>query len=78
MDMINKDKPMTQFKLGDLVNHISPQTSLIITNSKKVKVFYIEPLVTYIIIDKNRFILMHIEGEVLNGIFHFNRHKQAY
>ena len=35
VDMINKEKPMTQYKPGDIVYLISPQISLLKTSSKK-------------------------------------------
>ena len=78
LDMIKKDKPMNQYKPRDLVYLISPQTSLHKTSSRKFKVMYIGPLVVYKIIEKIQYILMDIEGKILNGIFHFNCLKQAY
>ena len=41
LDMINKDKPMIQYKLGDLVYLILPQSSLFKTISRKCRVIYI-------------------------------------
>ena len=47
--MASKDKSMTQYKNkpGNLVYLISPQTSLPKTSSRKFIVIYVEPLVTY-------------------------------
>ena len=69
---------MNQYKPGDLVYIILPQTSLYETNSRKYKVIYIGLLFVYKIIDKFHYILMDIEGKILNSIFHFNHLKQAY
>ena len=66
--MRNKDKPMTQYKPGDIVHLISLQSSLIKTCSRKFRLIYIRPLVVYRIIDKFKYILMDIEGKILNGI----------
>ena len=69
---------MTQYKPRDLVNLISPHTFLLKANNRNFKVDYIGSLVVYKIIDKFQYILRYIEGKVLNGIFSFNRLKQAY
>ena len=50
--MRNKDKPMTQYKPGDQVYHITPQTSLHNTSSSMYKVIYIGQLAVYSIINK--------------------------
>ena len=71
--MINKYKPVIQCNPGGLLYHISPPTSLLKTSSRKCKAIYIGLLVVSKIVDK--FILMDIEGKILNGIFHFNRLK---
>ena len=76
--MENKDKPMTQYKLGDLVYLISHQTSLLKFSNRKCKAIYIAPLVVYKIKDKFQYILMEIKGKILNGISHFNRYKEVY
>ena len=76
--MINNNMPMTQYKPGDLVYPISLQTSLCITRSRKIKAIYIKPLPVYKIIDNLQYVLMDIESKILNGIFHFNRHKQVH
>ena len=70
LNMINKDKTMKQYKLGDLVYLISPQTSLFKTRTRKFEDIYIRPLDMYKIIDKFQYILMDIEDKILNGISH--------
>ena len=50
--MINKDKPMTQYKPGDLVFLISPQTLLLKASSTNFKVIHIGPIVVYKLKDK--------------------------
>ena len=73
LDMINKNKPMIQYKQGDLVNLISAQPFLFKTSSRNFKVIYIEPLIMQKMMDKFEYILIDIEGKILNGIFHFIR-----
>ena len=68
---------MNQYK-PYLVYLISPHTTLFKTSSRKFTVIYIGPLVMYRIIDKFQYILMNIEGKILNGTLHLNRLKQAY
>ena len=75
--MINMDKPIAQYKPGDFVYLILSLTCLLKTSGRKFKVIYIGPLVEYKIKDEIQYILMDIEGELLNGIFHFIRIKQA-
>ena len=50
--MVNSDKPMTQYKPGDLVYLISSKTSLVKTSSRKFRVFLVAELVVHKIIDK--------------------------
>ena len=78
LDMINKDKAMTQYKPEDSVYLISLQTSLVTTSSKKFKVIYFGPLVVYKLMHKFQYILMDTEIKILNSISHFHRLKQAY
>ena len=46
--MINKDRENFQYKGGDLVYIISPLTSQLRTNSQKIAVKYVGPIVIYI------------------------------
>ena len=78
MNMIKKDKAMTQYKQGELLYLISPQISLLKTSSRKFRAIYIRPLVVYKIIDKFQDILLGIECKILIGIYHFNRLKHAF
>ena len=41
-------------------------------------VIYVGPLEVYKIMDRFQYILMDIEGKILNGIFNFNRLKQIF
>ena len=73
---------MTQYKRGDLVHLISCQISLLETSSRKFRVIYIWPLVVYKIRGKFQYILIDIEGEILNGILtgltkHFYKHQKV-
>ena len=77
MDMINKDKPMTQHKPGYLMYLVSPKTYLLKTNSRKFRAVLVGTLVIYKTIDIVQYILMDIEGQILNCIFHFNTLKQT-
>ena len=49
--MINKDRENFQYKGGDLVYIISPLTSQLRTNSQKIAIKYVGPVVVYKIID---------------------------
>ena len=77
-DMINKDKPMTQDKPGELMYIISPQMFLLKISSRMFRIIYIGPLLEYSVIDKFQYILMDNEAKILNDIFNFNRFKQAF
>ena len=70
---------MVQYKPVDLVYLISPPTSLLKTSSRKLyTVFYIGPLVVYKIMNNFQYILLAIEGKIMNGILNVNRLKQEY
>ena len=49
--MINKDRENFQYKGRDLIYIISPLTSQLRTNSWKIAVKYVGPIVVYNIID---------------------------
>ena len=49
--MINKDRQNFQYKGGDLVYIISPFTSQLRTNSQKIAIKYVGPVVVYKIVD---------------------------
>ena len=63
--LINKDMDYFQYNPGDLVYLISPLTTQLRTNSRKVSIKYVGPLVIYKIIDPHNYLLMTIEGQFL-------------
>ena len=63
--MINKDRENFQYKEGDLVYIISPLTSQLRTNSWKIAVKYVDPVVIYKIIDPHNYLLMTLDGKIL-------------
>ena len=73
--MINKTRENFQYKGGDLVYIISPLTSQLRTNSRKISVKYIGPVVIYKIIDPHNYLLMTLDGIMLRGIFEHKRLK---
>ena len=73
--MINKDRDSIQYRGGDLVYIISPLTSQLITNSQKIAVKYVGPVVVYKIIDPHNYLLMTLDGIILKGIFEHKRLK---
>ena len=54
---------------------ISPLTSQLRTNSRKISVKYIGPVVMYKIIDPHNYLLMTLDGIMLRGIFEHKRLK---
>ena len=73
--MINKDRENFQYRGGDLVYIISPLTSQLRTNSQKIVIKYIGPVVVYKIVDPNNYLLMTLNGKILKGIFEHKRLK---
>ena len=73
--MINKDRETFQYKGGDLVYIISPLTSQLRTNSQKIAVKYVGPVVVYKIVDPHNYLLMTLDGIILKGIFKHERLK---
>ena len=73
--MINKNKENFQYKGRDLIYIISPLTSQLRTNSRKISVKYIGPVVIYKIIDPHNYLLMTLDGVMLRGIFEHERLK---
>ena len=72
--MINKDRENFQYRRGDLVYIISPLTSQLRTNSWKIVVKYVSPVV-YKIVDPHNYLLMTLGGIILKGIFEHERLK---
>ena len=60
--MINKDRVNFQYK-GDLVYIISPMTSQLRTNSWKIAIKCIGPVVVYKIVDPHNYLLMMLDGK---------------
>ena len=75
--LINKDREYFQYNPGDLVYLISPLTTQLRTNSRKVSVKYVGPLVIYKIVDPHNYILMTIDGQLMRGLFEHERLKPA-
>ena len=73
--MINKNRENFQYRGGDLVYTISPLTSQLRTNSRKITVKYVGPVVIYKIIDPHNYLLMTLDGVMLRGIFKHKRLK---
>ena len=73
--MINKDRENFQYRGGDLVYIISPLTSQLRTNSWKIAVKYVGPVVIYKIVDPHNYLLMTLDGIILKGIFEHERLK---
>ena len=75
--MINKDRENFQYRGGDLVYIISPLTSQLRTNSWKIAVKYVGPVVIYKIVDPHNYLLMTLDGIILKEIFEHKRLKPA-
>ena len=74
--MINKDRMFFQYNSGDLVYIISPLTSQLRTASRKVMIKYVGPIVVYKIIDLHNYLLMTLDGKILQGLFEHERLNQ--
>ena len=66
--LLNKDWEYFQYNSGDLVYLILPLTSQLRTASKKVMIKYVGPLVVYKIIDLHNYLLMTLDGKLLQAI----------
>ena len=75
--MINNNRENFQYRGGDLVYIISPLTSQLRTNSRKISVKYMGSVVIYKIIDPHNYLLMTLDGIMLKGIFEQERLKPA-
>ena len=67
--LINKDREYFQYNPGDLVYLISPLTTQLRTNSRKVSVKYVGPLIIYKIVDPHNYLLMTMGGQLMTGLF---------
>ena len=75
--LINKHREYFQYNPGVLVYLISPLITQLGTNSRKVSIKYVGPLVIYKIIDPHNYLLMIIDGQLLRGLFEHERLKPA-
>ena len=73
--MINKDRGNFQYKGENFVYIISPLTSQLRTNSWKIAVKYVGPVVVYQIVDPHNYLLMTLDGIILKRIFEHERLK---
>ena len=77
LTLLNKDWEYFQYNSGDLVYLISPLTSQLRTAFRKIMVKYVGPLVVYKIIDLHNYLLMTLDGKLLQGLFEHERIKPA-
>ena len=75
--LINKDREYFQYNPGDLVYFISPLTTQLRTNSRKVSVKYVGSLVIYRIVDPHNYLRVTIDGQLMRGLFEHERLKPA-
>ena len=75
--MTNNNCKDYQYNSGDLVYIISPLTSQLRTNSRKLTIKYVGLLVVYKIVDPHNYLLMTLDGKILQGLFEFERIKPA-
>ena len=75
--LLNKDLEYFQYNSGDLVYLISPLTIQLRTASRKIMVKYVGPLAVYKIIDLHNYLLMTLDGKLLQGVFEHERIKPA-
>ena len=73
--MINKNRQNFQYRGGDLIYIISPLTSQLRTNSQKIAVKYVGPVVIYKIVDHHNYLLLTLDGIILKAIFEHERLK---
>ena len=73
--MINKGRMFFQYNSRDLVYIISPLTSQLQTVSRKVMIKYVGPVVVYKIIDPHNYLLMTLDGKILQVLFEHERLK---
>ena len=67
--LISKDRDFFQYNSGDLVYIISPLTNQLRTTSRKVAIKYVGPSVIYKIVDPYNYLLMTLDGKLLQGLF---------
>ena len=75
--LLNKDCEFFQYNSRDLVYLISPLMSQLRTTPRKIMVKYVGPLVVYKIIDPYNYLLMTLDGKLLQGLLEHKRTKPA-
>ena len=66
-----------QYNRGDSVYIIAPLTSQLWMASRKIMIKYIGTVVIYKIIDPHNYLLMTLDGKILQGLFKHERFKPA-
>ena len=66
-----------KYNSGDLVYIICQLTSQLRMASRKVSIKYIGPLAIYKIVDPHNYLLIHLDGKLLRGLFEHERLKTA-
>ena len=74
---MNKDHEIFQYNSRDLVYLISPLMSQLRTVPRKIMVKYVGPLAIYKIIDPHNYVLITLDGKLLQGLFGHKRIKPA-
>ena len=77
MHSTHKQREYFQYSPGDLVCLISPLTTQLRTNFRKVSIKYVVPIVVYRIVDPHNYLLMTIDGQVMRGLSEHERLKPA-
>ena len=67
--LLNKDWEYFQYNSGDLIYLISPLMSQLRTTSRKIMMKYVGTLAVYKIIDPHNYLLMTMDGKLLQGLF---------
>ena len=75
--MINTDRAFFQCNSRELVYIILPITSQLCTESWKITIKYVGPVVIYKIIHPHNYLLMTLDGRILRGLFEHERLKPA-
>ena len=78
MRQLNKTDKFPLFSEDMLVYLLAPSASALQTNSKKIRLDYVGPLVIKEMLDRSHALLETLEGQRLTGIFHVNRLKIAW
>ena len=71
--LITRDREYFQYNSRDLVHLISPLTTQLRTASGKVAINYVGPLVIYKTVDPHNYLLMTIDGKLLQCLFEHER-----